>query len=42
MSLAMFSVVMYRSSEPYFFSQSAAYVLARSTLCCSSAAEAGM
>ena len=42
MSRAMFSVVMYGSSQPYCFSQSAAYVFARSMFSCSSAAEVGM
>ena len=42
MSRAMFSVVMYGSSQPNFFSQSAAYVFARSLCSCSSAVEVGM
>ena len=42
MSLAMSAVVMNGSSQPYFFSQSAAYALARFSMICSSAAVAGM
>ena len=42
MSLAVSCVVRYGSSQPYFRSQSAAYVLARPISTCSAALVAGM